>query len=40
LLGNPSVSPDGGRVAFTGFTSTNNVWVIRNLFPETSAAKR
>jgi Tol biopolymer transport system component len=39
-LGNPSVSPDGGRVAFTGFTSTNNVWVIRNLFPETSAAKR
>lgn len=36
----PSVSPDGGRIAFVGNTSTENVWMIQNLFPETSAAKR
>jgi Tol biopolymer transport system component len=33
----PSVSPDGDRIAFIGSTTTESVWMIKNLFPETSA---
>ena len=36
----PSVSPDGGRIAFVGNTTTQNVWMINSLFPKASAAKR
>jgi len=36
----PSVSPDGGRIAFVGNTTTQNVWMIKSLFPKASAAKR
>jgi Tol biopolymer transport system component len=38
-LSAPNVSPDGSRLAFRGNTTTENVWMIRNLFPETSTAK-
>jgi Tol biopolymer transport system component len=33
----PSVSPDGGRIAFIGQTTTTSVWMIKNLFPDTPA---
>ena len=36
----PSVHPDGNRIAFIASASNKQVWTIKNLFPETSAAKR
>ena len=39
-LGSPSVHPDGSRIAFTGVTRNQQVWAIKNLFPDTAAAKR
>ena len=35
----PSVHPDGTRIAFIASASNREVWMIKNLFPETSAAK-
>jgi TolB protein len=39
-LSAPSVHPDGTRIAFTASASNKQAWVIKNLFPVTSAAKR
>jgi Tol biopolymer transport system component len=39
-LSTPNVSPDGSRIAFRGGTTITSVWTIKNLFPDTSAAKR
>ena len=39
-LSAPSVHPDGTRIAFIASASNKQVWAIKNLFPEASAAKR
>ena len=39
-LSAPSVHPDGTRIAFIASASNKQVWAIKNLFPETPAAKR
>jgi Tol biopolymer transport system component len=39
LSGAPGVHPDGTRIAFIASASSKQVWAIKNLFPETSAAK-
>jgi Tol biopolymer transport system component len=39
-LSTPSVHPEGTRIAFIASASNKHVWTIKNLFPETSAAKR
>jgi len=39
-LSAPAVHPDGTRIAFSASASNKQVWAIKNLFPETAAAKR
>jgi hypothetical protein len=38
-LGSLSVHPDGRHIGFTGGTSGEQVWSLKNLFSETRAAR-